>query len=251
MRRQVIAGCVAVGALLATTAGAQELSARRLDLHFHDDGRVSLGAQNVSAREILLEWRRQCGCEVVNAEEVPGGAIMLPMQFDNAEQRVVLQSLLRQAAGYVLTPKPAGSSAPSDYGTIYILARSTASEGTYMPPPVPTPSVQPPTSGFPDDEIPPIGPLTDDAASEPAVQTQPAEAPPPNTSPFGSRTYSPFTTTPRQGTVPGMTPTAPGRTAPPSPGTTPQPQEQVAPAPSRPFQRGTAVPIVAVPPDER
>src|SRR5690606_4451683 len=102
----------------------------------HGDGTVTLGAQNVSPREILLEWQRQCGCEVINADRMPGGAIMLPLQFDRADQRVVLQSLLRQAAGYVLTPKAPGSTTASDFGAIYILATSSTSAGaTYVPPP--------------------------------------------------------------------------------------------------------------------
>jgi hypothetical protein len=251
MWARLVAGCVLAGVWLATGVSAQQPSGRRLDLHFHADGTVSLGAQNVSAREILLEWRRQCGCEVINAEEVPGGAIMLPVQFDHADQRVVLQSLLRQAAGYVLTPRPADSTAPSDYGTIYILARSSASSGSYVPPvQAPTSLLQPPTSGFPDDEIPPVSPADEPAESEPAAEPAPT-TPPPGVSPFGSRTYNPFvTSSPGPANTPGMTPLAPGQSTPPAPGTTPATQPAQGPAPSSPFQRSTVVPIVAVPPDD-
>src|SRR5690606_26063528 len=171
----------------------------------------------------------------------PGGAIMLPLQFDRADQRVVLQSLLRQAAGYVLTPKAPGSAIGSDFGAIYILATSSTSAGaTYVPPPPVTPSIQPPTAGSPNDEIPPIVPYVEGAAAEAPAAEAPAAperfTPPPGTSPFGSRTYSPFgTTTPQPDNTPGRAPVAPGTTAPPPAGGQAPTRNPAAPPPGQSF----------------
>lgn len=270
MRTFVIGGLLGlVVGLAGAPASAQAIADRRLDLTFHDDGSVSLAARNVSAREILAAWQQQCGCEVVNAEQLPGGAIMLPLQFERTSQRVVLQSLLRQAAGYVLTPPTAGS-APSDYGTIYILATSNPVEGATLPP-QPAFSPRPmPTPGSPEDEIPPVLPIVPDtgmpgAAGSPAAQPPAASAPAPS-NPFGSRTNNPFTSAaPGPRNTPGMAPSTtppgasgstlpnvpPGTTAPAPPGSvTPAPQMAVPPPPPAPeLPSGTVVPIVPVEPD--
>lgn len=260
MRTLVAASLFVVG-LTAATAAAQALPERRLDLTFHEDGTVSLAAQNVSARDILQAWQQQCGCEVINAAQLPGGAIMVPLQFERAAQRTVLQSLLRQAAGYVLTPKPADRRTVSDYGAIYILATSHAVEGAYVP--SPQTSMSPlPTAGSPDDEIPPVLPIVPAArdsfeppvASTPAPQTDQT----PGRSPFGSRTDNPFARTPAAVPAPatGAPTAAPGAVTPPppsmpTPGQAPvvTPQTYGVPPPPLP-SGGTIVPIVPAQPGE-
>jgi hypothetical protein len=175
---------LAFGAVLAGVvpgANAQTSPERILSLAFEQDGTVSLKAQNVTVREIFAEWARQCGCFVVNAAQLTGGPLQIPVMFDHAPQATVLESLLRQAAGYVLTPKRLASAGPSNYDVIYILATSTAtaptpsaySTSSFQPAAVAAPIV---TAGSPDDEIPPVQPAR--AVNAPAPEP-PAQSPPP------------------------------------------------------------------------
>ncbi len=145
-------------AVSAAPAAAQAPPVRNLQLAFHADGTVSLSAQSVSVREILSEWARQCGCYLVNWDKLTGGPLTVPIQFEKATQAKVLESLLRQATGYVLTPRREGSTAVSNYETIYILPTSTAVAGAYVPPVSPPPPMPMPmpTPGGPDDEIPAV-----------------------------------------------------------------------------------------------
>ena len=110
----------------ADVAEAQTPPARTLQLTFDADQRVTLSATNVTVSEILAEWARRCGCYVVNANRLPGGPLAVPIQFQHATQAEVLASLLRPAAGYVLTPSRSAAGV-STYETIYIIPTSTAS----------------------------------------------------------------------------------------------------------------------------
>jgi hypothetical protein len=249
---------VVIGVMLVLAVGspvaAQSFSAdRQLRLSFNSDGTVNLVARNVTARDILLEWGRRCQCHVINAEQLTGGAIMLPLQFEHAAQSAVLESLLRQAAGYVLTPKRAGAPTASNYETIYILATSNPVATAYAPPP--TPSVVA-TPGAPDDELPPVVPIPMQGAA-PARQAPPQS--PASSSAFPSRANSPFvsiTPVPGSAAAPGTVVTpgtagAPGNvqpggvipSSPTSPGTVPS-----APGtPAGPIPPGTGVRIVPAP----
>lgn len=157
MRNTVALGFALVFTLWhGASAAAQEAAARSLQLAFHADGTVSLSASNVSVREILSEWARQCGCYVVNWDKMTGGPLAVPVQYEKESQKRVLESLLRQAAGFVLTPKRAGATTVSNYETIYILATSSPVGGPYVPPPPPVASMPLPTAGAPEDEIPAV-----------------------------------------------------------------------------------------------
>jgi hypothetical protein len=242
---------VTLGLVLAgaSQAAAQVISTERtLRLSFNADGTVNLAARNVTVREILAEWARQCQCVVVNAERMPGGALMLPLQFEQASQSTVLATLLRQAAGYVLTPQRAGARSASRYETIYILATSATVASAYVPPPAAT-GPPPPTTGVPDSELPPVVPIP----MQPTGAMQQAPPPAPGSSTFPARTNSSFMGTgrlPTSAAAPGFpTPGSamPG-TATVPPGTvTPVPQAGPG-TPGMPLPPGTVVPIVSVPP---
>jgi hypothetical protein len=196
---------------------------------------VNLAAQNVAVRDILAEWARQCGCFIVNADRL-SGVVSTPMQFTHARQSDVLGSLLRQAAGYVLTPRRNGEPGVSNYETIYILPSSNAVAGVYVPPPVPAAAPALPTRGAPDDEIPPLTPLAPAGVAPGVVPQAPAAADPPpaSSNPFGSRTsQNPFTSP----APPSQSPGAPGASAP-------------APQQSVPGRAVPIVPIVPVGPDQ-
>ncbi|MEO8480727.1 MAG: hypothetical protein ABI634_00870 [Acidobacteriota bacterium] len=151
-------------------------TSRVLNLSFDQDGRVTLSARNVTVREILGEWARQCGCYVVNGDKLPGAPLSIPLLYEHETQAKVLESLLRQASGYVLTPQRAGAVSKSNFETIYILATSSAVAASAGYPTVATPNPYAnPTTGAPDDELPPILPP---GAPRP-MPPSPSSAPPP------------------------------------------------------------------------
>jgi hypothetical protein len=172
---------------------AQDMTPRYLQLAFDADGTVTLSAKGVSVRDILAEWARQCGCLVVNADKLAGPAAPVPVEFAHAPQGAVLESLLRPAAGYLLTPRRPGSTGVSQYETIYILAASSGVAGppaAYAPPSYAAPAPIS-TPGSPDDEIPPVGilppirgdqPIPNLPAQQPAAARAPA-GPNPNPTP--------------------------------------------------------------------
>jgi hypothetical protein len=180
--RQLLIGVSLVG-LISTPALAQSPSTTRtLALTFEADGSVSLKAQNVTSREVLAEWARQCGCTIVNAQNLTGAPVTVPVEFSHARQAAVLASLLRQAAGYTLTPRREGSRSASEFETIYIVATSNATQTAYTPPPsMPTPV---------DDEIPPVVPTilrADPGNQQPAGGAQPQPQQPASNQPAAPR----------------------------------------------------------------
>jgi len=207
MRRTLLAFLwLSVVLVPARAAFAQALPQRTLVLAFEADGAVSLKGQNVTVREILAEWASRCGCYIVNAAQLAGAPLQIPVVFERAPQAAVLESLLRQAAGYVLTPKRAGSTSASNYDVIYILATSTASST-----PAPSYTSAYPSSlaaapistvGSPDDEIPPVQPIR--------TNNQPATPPPPAPT---TRTNSPGVS------IVPIVPVTSGWSAPVAPGT--------------------------------
>lgn len=158
MMRLTSAAVLLLTLALPRSVTAQALP-RTLHLTFETDRTVTLEAAGVSTREVLGEWARQCGCVVINGQNVPG-IIEIPVRFTRAPQEAVLASLLRRAAGYALTPRRAGMTGPSQFETIYVLPTSNPSasaafsipQPSYAPPP-------PPTMGSPADEIPPVTPI--------------------------------------------------------------------------------------------
>jgi hypothetical protein len=176
---RTIRTALAVLTMLAVGAGtiaAQTGGVRQLELSFGADGTVTLHAAHVSPSDILREWARQCGCFIVNADKLTT-PLPVPVQFDQQPQARVLESLLRGAAGYVFTPKRAGSTSVSNIETIYVLATSSPTESgsfdTYTPPAYAPANVLPASPGSPDDEIPPVVP-----AEPPRAPNGPAPAPP-------------------------------------------------------------------------
>jgi hypothetical protein len=154
--------------------------APRLQLTFNADRTVTLHADQVTVREILAEWARLCDCLVVNADKLTGPPLAVPVAFDHAPQARVLGSLLRPAAGYVLTPQRPGSPSVSTYETIYIVAASHPVGGDtgYGLPAYAPVATAPVTRGSPDDEIPPVLPLP-----APRAGSAPSNAPAPTPAP--------------------------------------------------------------------
>ena len=108
------------------------------------DGRVTIIADNVPLRQILLEWARVGQTKIVNAEKMTGPAITL--QLVNAPEREALDILLRSASGYIAAPRPVpvANAAIFDRVTIMPTSRAPAATATNVaPPPFQRPPPQP------------------------------------------------------------------------------------------------------------
>ncbi len=101
-------------------------------------GRVTLNAQNASARVILSEWARLGGATIINAEDVVGPAMTL--ELVDMPERQALDIILRSTAGYLLAPRRAGATGISVFDRVVILATSV---GPRNPPPAPVASTSP------------------------------------------------------------------------------------------------------------
>jgi len=156
---------VVAAALFACAIPMRAQITRKLDIAFND-GRVTIVAENVTLAEILAEWSRKGGSTIVNADRLPGGPVMLT-EFKDQPEADVLRALLREAPGYGAAMRAAGPSGVSTVQTVFILASrqftpSTsaapmASQVQQSPSPVAAPRQ---IQGSPDDEIPPVRPLS-------------------------------------------------------------------------------------------
>ncbi len=112
--------CSAVALVLLFALPAQ---AQQLNLQIND-GRVTLDATNVPARQILAEWARIGGTKVVGAEKITGSPLTLKLV--DMPERQALDIILRNVAGFMAAPRQA-SAVPgaSTYDRILIMATSS------------------------------------------------------------------------------------------------------------------------------
>jgi hypothetical protein len=174
MRTLLIAAVLAIGFAPSVPGLAQDQAPPpRVQLAFEDGGRVTLITNGATVREILSAWTRQGGSTFVGAERLAGAPLTL--EFRSQPEKDVMAALLRQASGFVLGPRRAGTAGASAFEVVYILATSNASASTSYVAPPPAP-VQPPmpTMGAPDDEIPPVGAArgAQPLAQQPGQQSQ-------------------------------------------------------------------------------
>jgi hypothetical protein len=155
------------------------------------EGRVTLDAVNVPARQILSEWARIGGTKIVGSEKIVGGPLTL--KLDDVPEKQALDIILRNVAGFMAAPRQA-SAAPgaSTYDRILIMATSSAPAetvtnnprgrtpntmaGTQRRVPPRPPNLPPVGADDPpqDDQQP--DDQTDNGASEPPVFTFPTPA---------------------------------------------------------------------------
>ncbi len=89
------------------------------------DGRVTLDAANVPARQILAEWARVGGTKVVGAEKIVGAPVTLKLV--SMPERQALDIILGSVAGFMAAERQAASApGASTYDRIFILATSSA-----------------------------------------------------------------------------------------------------------------------------
>jgi hypothetical protein len=221
---------VGLAAFLWTAqAGAQHVS---LDIR---DGGVTLDARGATIRQILAEWTRVGGVRVVNAEKV--GATPVTLLLRDVTERQALDILLREAGGYMLFARRAGSPGSSAFEQILVVPVSSAPQaqspaaaaradlapfrraipGAPLSVPLPqaavgdgrseagTASAEAEAQDAPDDDL-----LSDDPAeaeARPPTPSLPPPPPPPDPgNPFGSAGAAarPGVVTPPSGPPPGV-----------------------------------------------
>jgi hypothetical protein len=111
---------VLLGVLLLSWSASASAQAVKLEFRA---GQVHLSARNAPLRAILAEWSRLGGTKFVNGERVPGAPVTI--ELTGVSERQAIDILLRGAAGYIVGPRLAGSTAASGFGNILILPTST------------------------------------------------------------------------------------------------------------------------------
>jgi hypothetical protein len=142
-----VAACAAAVLIARSPLQAQ---APRLDLVFHD-GRVTVRAEGVTARQVLEAWALKGHTRLVNAERL--GSRRVTLHLDAVPESEALARIFESAAGYVARRRT-GSDGPSDFAVIIVSASATpnAVAGTTDPE---TASAAPPIEELPAD--PPVG----------------------------------------------------------------------------------------------
>jgi hypothetical protein len=106
-----------LGSWSASAAFAQQVS---LTLN---NGRVTLKATNATIRQILDEWARVGGTKIVNGDKVGGQPITLTL-VDEPEGQA-LETVLRSAAGYMVSERANPAPNGSRYDRIMMIGRTT------------------------------------------------------------------------------------------------------------------------------
>ena len=117
MRRTLLT--VALSVAIAAPAVAQQ----PLKLSFQD-GRVTVDATSVPVRTILSEWAKIGGTKVVGAERITGAP--LTVKLVNVTEAQALETILRSVAGYMAAPRNGGTTGPSIYDRILVMATTSA-----------------------------------------------------------------------------------------------------------------------------
>jgi hypothetical protein len=182
LKRRLVVWLLVAGAWLASPA----IVAAQVDLKIVD-GRVWLVATNATVAQILNEWTRIGGTQVVNAERVPGAPLTL--ELSDVSEQEALDVVLQSAAGFMAVRRAAPVIAMSSFDRILILPVSTVS---LDPPPAPSrgETAPPPVFAEPPMPLPPgadpvqpvIGadgrPVPDDQQDANGLQGQPPLAMP-------------------------------------------------------------------------
>ena len=110
-------------AALLTTFAVPAHAQQTVKLQFNG-GQVTLSAQNAPVRTILAEWAKLGGATIINGDRVAGPPVTL--ELADVPERQALDIVLRSVAGYIVAPRPAGSTGASAFDRIMILPTSVA-----------------------------------------------------------------------------------------------------------------------------
>jgi hypothetical protein len=222
--------CCALAAVLVP-ASATVAQAGDVNLSIAN-GRVTLVAHDVTVRQILAEWARVGQTKIVNGEKMMGGPVTIELR--DVPESKALETLLRAAAGYMVTPRLDGRVGMSSFDAVVILPTSrppivqAAAPPTFNQRPQPVmPQVDDDSRGDPDGDQPQQpqpGPAGQQFPGQPVPGPQPTgqqpqnfrNTPGPMTSPVPGQLPAPPTTPanpyqPQPGTRPPTTPGQPAR----------------------------------------
>src|SRR5213078_959613 len=117
--------CAFLAVLAAAVAAPASAGELKLTMQ---DGRVTIQADNVPLRQILLEWARVGQTKIVNAEKLSGPSVTL--QLINVSEREALDVILRSANGYIAAPRmtPIAGAAMFDRVTIFVSSKPTPTQ---------------------------------------------------------------------------------------------------------------------------
>lgn len=219
-------------------ACAAPVTAQDLSLQIAN-GKVTLIASNVPARQILAEWTRVGKTQVVNAEKAPLTPLTLTLQ--DVPEAQALDIVLRGASGYMAAPRLDASAGSSVFDRILIMPPSTVVVSASAPRPVNQPAAPPtftrppgfPTGDAPDDDGAVLRPNTSVMPMSPVSPGMPGYVAPPPVAPPGTippypgapmnyttgqvqpqqpqgPTQNPFVPTPPGSTLPGVIAPQPG-----------------------------------------
>jgi len=121
----------AVAALFVTASSAFA----EVNVSINEKGLVTVVAKDATVRQIIAEWARVGQAKVVNAERLPGGPITI--ELTNMPEGMVLDTLLRGAAGYLAAPRPALQAGLSTFDRVIIMPTSSAPRSASGAPPPP------------------------------------------------------------------------------------------------------------------
>jgi hypothetical protein len=83
-------------------------------------GRLSLAATDATLQQILAEWARIGGTDIINADGAPD--VPITLQMENMFEGPALDILLRSLGGYVTVLRVRAESSRSQYDRIVVLA---------------------------------------------------------------------------------------------------------------------------------
>jgi hypothetical protein len=125
--KSLVFGLILLTCTAPASAGELQLSIR--------DGRVTMDAQDVTLRQILMEWARIGKTRLVNADRITGGPVT--MKLENVPEKQALETILRTIPGYMAVPRQSMVADASIYDSILLMPTTTA-----------VAAARPPSAGF-------------------------------------------------------------------------------------------------------
>lgn len=145
-----VATALLTGMLGTSSSLGAQAPARRLEMSF-SAGNVTIRAENVTLRDIMIEWSRTGGSRMVNADRLGGGPLPY-VEFDNQPETLVLRSLLRDIPGYGAAPRLAPEPGTSAFASVFLLPSRTVPVSAAPGPATPSGQAPPPVEDSADDE---------------------------------------------------------------------------------------------------
>ena len=118
------AAAFALAFLVAGNCSAQGL------VVWFDNGRVTVLAEQVSVRQILMEWSRIGSVSLENADRLPSAPIVVHLV--NLPERAALETLLRGVNGYILGSRPSARTTDTAIDRIWITVPGRPAPSTLL-----------------------------------------------------------------------------------------------------------------------